>query len=69
MSKFSLKVDKCKGCGLSMRACPKQLLSPGMRNNAQGVKYPVLKNEAECISCASCALTCPDMCITIYREA
>ena len=69
MNKLSLKTDKCKGCGLCMRACPKKLLAPSTKINAQGVSYPVMTEEAACVSCACCALNCPDMCITIYKEA
>lgn len=68
MVKFVLEIDKCKGCGLCIRACPKKLLAPSSVMNKQGNSYPVMTDESACISCACCALTCPDMCITVYKE-
>ena len=66
--KLSVSQDKCKGCGLCISACPRKLLTRSNEINSLGVRYPVLTDETACISCASCALTCPDMCISIYKE-
>lgn len=68
MTKFVLKQDTCKGCGLCVRACPKGLLQLGSNVNASGAKYVEITDEDSCISCACCALNCPDMAISIYKE-
>lgn len=68
MTKFKLRVDSCKGCGLCVRACPKKLLQLGSSVNASGARYVEITDEDACISCACCAINCPDMAISIYRE-
>ena len=69
MNKFVLNVDNCKGCGLCIRACPKSLLKFGEVINTQGVRFVTMTGESQCVSCACCAINCPDMCISIYKEA
>ncbi len=68
MNHFVLNTDKCKGCGLCVRACPKKLLTFGGTLNAQGNVYPVMQDDAACVACSCCALNCPDMRITINKE-
>jgi len=61
--------DACKGCGLCVSVCPRQVLEISRSHfNARGV-YPaaVIKQEV-CIGCASCALMCPDGAITVEKE-
>lgn len=69
MSKLKIDSVHCKACGLCVRACPKQVLRLGERINAAGYNYVVLENEEQCVSCACCALNCPDMAINVYKEA
>ena len=59
--------DKCKGCELCIGFCPKKILVPDPAVNNKGY-HPVCVSEPDaCIGCASCALMCPDCCITIYE--
>jgi len=63
-----LKIDteKCKGCGLCVRACPKKILKISETFiNKQGYHPAELTQPEACIGCSSCALTCPDVCIDI----
>ena len=69
MAKGILKfqVDKCKGCGLCMKFCPKNVL--GLDETEVNVLgyHPVGQVRSEdCIGCASCALMCPDGVINVY---
>ena len=63
-----ISVEKCKGCGLCITACPKKILEMSKETNAQGVHYPVCINEDQCIACTFCATICPDMVIDIIKE-
>lgn len=66
---FTINEERCKGCGLCVRACPKKLLqiSETVINRA-GYHPAEITDAGACIACASCALTCPDMCIEIAKE-
>ncbi len=52
----------CKGCGICVALCPKQVLEP----DAQG-KATVVRPE-DCICCTLCELRCPDLAITVLID-
>lgn len=68
MAKLTFKIDNCKGCGLCVTACPKNLLqlSPDVIN-IKGHHPVEITNEAECIGCTNCATMCPDCIIKVER--
>ena len=68
MAKLTLKTDVCKGCGLCVDVCPKQvlILAPDVINKKGHHPVTVAKPEA-CIGCAFCATMCPDTVITVER--
>ena len=68
MSKLVINTANCKACGLCVRACPKKILALGDKINISGNNYVVLLDEDSCISCACCAINCPDMAIEVYKE-
>ena len=68
MAVLYIDQEKCKGCELCVRACPKGLLilSESFINH-QGYHPVEIKEMEKCIGCISCALTCPDICIEIEK--
>ena len=56
MKKPLISVEKCKGCGLCIGACPKKILEMSSAFNKQGVNYPKCKDEPSCIGCKFCAM-------------
>ncbi len=68
MAKLSFRTDLCKGCGLCVNACPKQVLALSKdKINAKGHHPVEAINMDACVGCASCAIMCPDCIITVER--
>ncbi len=68
MAKLTFKTDWCKGCGLCLDACPKQVLALAKTKIIKKGHHPVEAIQPEsCIGCAFCATMCPDCIITVER--
>ena len=68
MAKVTFREDRCKGCGLCVKACPKQIIAlDSGKINGKGYHPATVVKPEECIGCASCALMCPDVVITVER--
>ncbi|KAA0258015.1 4Fe-4S dicluster domain-containing protein [Deferribacter autotrophicus] len=68
MPKVIIDIEKCKGCGLCITVCPKEILSYSGKFNTSGYNYVTCIDENKCIACKSCALICPDVVFTILKE-
>ena len=66
---MSLIIDKtyCKGCNLCAVVCKPQALSKGNERNAKGYLTPEWDAE-KCVQCENCAITCPELAITVKKE-
>jgi 2-oxoglutarate ferredoxin oxidoreductase subunit delta len=67
--KYEHMVDKnrCKGCGLCVAVCPKNVLELSDEVNAMGY-FPVYQARPEdCVYCTTCCIMCPDVAITISK--
>ncbi len=61
MSHFEINKSWCKGCGICVAFCPKQVLA------IENEKVVVANAEA-CIKCKLCEYRCPDFAIFINKE-
>ena len=71
MAKVTVTINEliCKGCGLCVRACPKNVLELSKTKlNAKGYHPAEFARPEDCIGCASCARTCPDVAIRIEKD-
>lgn len=60
--------QRCKGCSVCVASCPTKVLELHPTDvNDKSYHYARLKNDDDCIGCASCGLVCPDGCITVYK--
>lgn len=68
MSKVTINEERCKGCGLCVRACPKSIVALAQTKlNSKGYHPAEVVDMEACIACAACARTCPDAVIEIEK--
>lgn len=68
MAKVTFKTDICKGCGLCVSACPKNLIIiENTKINKKGYSPAEITDQEQCIGCAFCATMCPDCVITVEK--
>lgn len=69
MARVSFREDRCKGCGLCIDVCPKDIISFSDKLNLKGY-HPATVTEdkmEKCIGCAACGRMCPDCVITVEK--
>ncbi|MFI3304835.1 MAG: 4Fe-4S dicluster domain-containing protein [Rikenellaceae bacterium] len=60
-------IQRCKGCGICVTACPLNVLEMSTEVNDKGYTYALMAAADKCTGCASCGIICPDSCIKVYR--
>ncbi len=60
---------RCKGCGLCVTVCPKNVLEISEKVNTKGYFPAFQARPDDCIDCALCCTMCPDVAITITEIA
>ena len=68
MATVTFNTDLCKGCGLCVNACPKNILAIDTSViKKKGYSPAVMTDQEKCIACAFCATMCPDCIITVEK--
>jgi len=67
MPRVIVDANRCKGCALCTRACPKKIMALAKTFNAKGYNPAECIDETKCIGCALCGRTCPDVAIEVYK--
>jgi 2-oxoglutarate ferredoxin oxidoreductase subunit delta len=67
MAEINLNLERCKGCGLCIGACPIDNLRISGTLNRQGVEPAEVIEPQRCTGCGQCYRICPDMAIEIIR--
>ena len=57
-----IEKDWCKGCGICVHFCPKQVLELNSSGKVEAVR------PEDCIACMLCELRCPDLAIQIIKN-
>jgi 2-oxoglutarate ferredoxin oxidoreductase subunit delta len=69
MSRIIVDERYCKGCGLCIDVCPREIIALDLNKiNDKGYHPATLTEESRCTACANCALICPDVAITVEKE-
>ncbi len=55
--------DRCKGCELCVRYCPRDVLRMSQTFNSRGYYFPEAVEEQNCVNCHFCEVLCPDFAI------
>jgi 2-oxoglutarate ferredoxin oxidoreductase subunit delta len=61
--------ELCKGCGLCLAVCPKNVLGMSNTPNSLGISFAVYDASGNCTACKNCAIICPDRAISIYKSS
>ena len=68
MATVKFDEEKCKGCGLCVSVCPREIIClANEKINSKGYHPAEVTQMEKCIGCASCALMCPDTVIRVER--
>lgn len=67
MARVTFNEEQCKGCGLCVTACPKNIIALQATINSKGYHPAGVQEMDQCIGCANCAVMCPDVVITVER--
>ena len=59
--------ELCKGCGLCVSVCPKNVLEISDQVNSMGYFPAYQAHPEDCIFCALCCIMCPDVAISITK--
>lgn len=66
MSKAFFNEEVCKGCGLCVTVCPKNIVELNKdKLNNKGYNPAGVTDIEKCIGCAFCAMICPDCAIEV----
>lgn len=63
--KFTIDIQKCKGCSLCLDKCKNECLELTNKVNEKGLLYIAIKDKAKCNGCGLCAIVCPDCAMEI----
>ena len=68
MAKVIIYEELCKGCGLCIDVCPKEILCfSETKLNSKGYQPIVIVDQEACTGCIACARICPDVAIEIEK--
>lgn len=66
----TIYIDKelCKGCGLCIYFCPKEVFEMSDQRNKKGYVFSEAKHPERCILCRQCEINCPDLAIHVEND-
>ena len=67
---MAVNIDEklCKGCGLCVHFCERNVLRMSERRNAKGYQVAEVANANQCKPCKLCEMNCPDFAIFVEAK-
>lgn len=62
MKAIRIEAEWCKGCGICVHFCPKQVLELDANDKLVAVR------SVDCIACKMCEMRCPDLAVEVETE-
>lgn len=63
-----IDIERCKGCGLCVEECPRDLLVMSKSLSPAGAHIVTTRSREGCTGCLHCAIICPDAAIEIEHD-
>jgi 2-oxoglutarate ferredoxin oxidoreductase subunit delta len=63
-----IDANVCKGCGLCVYFCPREVLRLSTRRNQKGYTVAEVFDAGDCTGCRLCEISCPDVAIYVADE-
>ena len=64
-AKIRVLAEYCKGCGLCVPVCPKEILFLPEAVDRRGVHVVAVREDIECTGCLNCTTICPDAALEV----
>jgi len=58
----------CKGCGLCIFYCPKEVLKLSDKRNEKGYSVAEVHDPDNCVGCKLCEISCPDLAMYVEDD-
>lgn len=66
--KIYIDAGVCKGCGLCVYYCPRDVLRLSGKRNQHGYTIAEVYDASDCTGCKLCEISCPDLAIYVVDE-
>jgi len=66
--KVTIDEIRCKGCGICIAFCPKEVFEKSKKRNSYGTAMPEAAKQSKCIGCKLCEKLCPDAAIGLEEK-
>lgn len=67
MADINLNIERCKGCGMCVGACPNEVICMSEDLNERGYHFAEVIDKDKCTACGLCYRMCPDVAIEISK--